>query len=1372
MTGASERLRNPYIGPRAFEVDERDLFFGRDEEIEILAGLVLARRAALFFAQSGAGKSSLLRAGLIPELTRQETVGRGSRARTYQRMRVLPIVTVGGALSDSVDSPIANVYVFRALAALLPDADPDDLTSVTLTEALAPFFAASESLESAVVPSTTAHLPNPAQISTLLIIDQFEELFTHDPARRAERVDLFHQVRAALDAYESLHILFTMREDYIAELTPYAALLPEQLRPRFRLEFLGEAAARQAIQAPARRAGVSFGDAATTKLVDDLRRVRVQRLDGTTEEQAGLYVEPVQLQVVCRRLWDNLPEGATEIVESDIQAVGDVDSALADYYADRVRAIAGETGVGQRTIREWVDRYLITEQGIRGQALQGREQSQGLDNQAIWLLVDAHLVRAEKLRGATWFELAHDRLVEPVRKNNAAWREANLSALQRQAALWEAESRPSGLLLRDQALVEAEAWAQAHEGELTDVERDFLSECQDARAVVERERRQSRRIRRLAVGATVFAIIAIFLAVAAVLQTQAATAARSEAEQRARIALSGQLAAQAQTVLQDHPQRSILLALEAFNVLDTRDPRVPSAEQALRDSLARTGGLSVHGHGGTVLSAAFSPDGDWLATGSRDNTVRVWDVSALLQTSSQGQGPSAESLVLRGHEDHVRSVAFSPDGRWLATGSVDNTVRLWDVSFLLTTGLQAGGASVESRVLGSHEDVVTSVAFSPDGRWLASGSWDNTVRLWSISAILGAELQAGDLPVEPLVLRDHEGWVWSVSFGPDSRWLASGSDDGTIRLWDVPVLTEGSLMSGEPPVQSLVLRGQGSGVSSVVFSPEGQWLASGSWDGIARLWDISALANTSLQLGEFVAQPLLLRGHQGPVAAVAFSPDGRRLATGSDDSTARLWDLRAKDPSTEPLVLRGHEAPVASVAFRPGGSWLATGSGDSTARLWNLQMEDVAVEPQVLRGHSAGGRSVASSPDGRWLASGNDDGTTHLWDVSAVLDSGSNAEKQAAQPLVLGGHGAPVTSVAFSPDGRWLATGSMDRTVRVWDVVSDVPALSGTEGPSAGPQTEIPTGPVQVLNGHESAVMSLAFSPDGHWLATGSDDAAARLWDVSATLAQGETEGLSTGQQAENSTREPVMLGGDGGSVMSLAFSPDSRWLATGSWDQAARLWDVGSLSSNDLQAGNPIPEPQTLRGHEGPVTAMAFSPDGRWLATGGGGWDDTARLWDLSVVLASGETNGSGQEGTAVPENVVQILRGHTASVSSVAFSPDGHWLATGSLDDTARLWDLGVLLSAALESDDPTAEPVVLQSHEDNVMSLAFSQDGRWLATSSLDGTVRLWRTSLDELAAVACQVAGRNLTQDEWEQYFGGEEYRRTCDSLPVHPSVIKQ
>ncbi|KAB8238953.1 YVTN repeat-like/Quino protein amine dehydrogenase [Aspergillus alliaceus] len=410
---------------------------------------------------------------------------------------------------------------------------------------------------------------------------------------------------------------------------------------------------------------------------------------------------------------------------------------------------------------------------------------------------------------------------------------------------------------------------------------------------------------------------------------------------------------------------------------------------------------TLESHSEWVRSVAFSPDGCTLASGSDDNTIKLWDTTT-----------GIERQTLKGHSDWVRSVAFSPDGRTLASGSCDNTIKLWDT----TTG-------TERQTLEGHSGSVYSVAISPDGCTLASGLGDNTIKLWDITT--GTEYQT---------LEGHSGSVYSVAFSPDGCTLASGSGDDTIKLWDITTGTEYQTLEGS--------------VYSVAISPDGCTLASGLGDNTIKLWDITT--GTERQT---------LEGHSDWVRSVAFSPDRCTLASGSGDNTIRLWDTTT---GIECQTLKGHLGLVLSVAFSPDVCTLASGSGDNTIKLWDTI---TGTECQTLKGHSDWVYSVAFSPDGRTLASGSCDNTIKLWDTTTGIEC-----------QTLKGHTDWVNSVAFSPNRHILASGSRDNTIKLWDITT------GTEH--------------QTLEGHSSSVNSVAFSPDGRTLVSGSHDNTIKLWDT------------------------------------------------------------------------------------------------------------------------------------------------------------------------------------------------------------------------------------------------------------------------------------
>lgn len=1147
---------NPYVGPRSFQTGET--LYGRERETLELLDLLIAERIVLLYSPSGAGKTSLIQAALTPKL-REEGFNVLPPIRVSAEPP--PLVSPSGSKAGVGTKSIPNRFVLSALFSLEQKLPQEKrlalsmLTRMTLDEYL-------------------KQRTDLAETSPVLVFDQFEEVLTVDVTNLDAKAAFFEQVGEALRD-RSRWALFSMREDYLAGLDPYLKPIPTRFATTYRLDLLGVNAAREAIQKPARKGGVDFTDAAAEKLVNDLRRVQVQRPDGSVELQPGPYVEPVQLQVVCYRLWDKLPEGKATIAESEIGDVGDVNTALADYYASSVQQTARTTSVSERAIRDWFDRQLITEQGIRGQVLMEREASRGLSNKAIRMLEDAHLVRADERRGSTWFELAHDRLIEPVRASNAAWFRANLSALQQAAELWSRQDRADGLLLRDKPLQDAEAWAKEHSGELTQTEKDFLAESQEAQQVIENKQRQNRRIRLLAIVASVVGVIALLGIVVALVSLAQLGDALEETDKQREIAVANEQEAQRQreeVVTQDRvskmvsaslsqlevdPEVSLLLATQAFST--TADVQTDDVlRQAVIASRLRE---TFVGHTAHVLNADISPDGTRIATASEDGTARVWDID------------SGEVLAtLGGNQGSVWSVTYSPDGSQLATTD-DKGTRVWDVECLKAGDSNEGCVT---RELGGHASSVYLAAFSPDGLHLVTASDDHTAIVWNLAS--GAQEH---------VLGGHASAVNSAAFSPDGTKIVTASADQTLRVWDLTKCT--------PDCAFQEYKGPTGAMWNASFSPDGQYVVAASEDQNAYKFNV---ADGNIET--------FFIGHTDTVFGATFSPDGELIVTASADGTARLWDANYGVPLA---VLRGHTGNVNSVAFNEDGELIVTASDDGTAKLWN---EGSGIELKTVRGHTNKIFSVAFSPDGRRVATASQDKTAGVWDAATGLE--------VLPPLV--GHTDWVTDANFSPDGMHLVTTSDDGTVRLWDLT----ACNESECPSV--QIEIAEGVVaqhavfspdggRVLTAGSDGKMELwdaktgqalpfasaggeeltsaVFSPDGKRIVTASVDGKARVWDAETGAAG-------------------IVLEGHAGALTSAVFSPDGTWIVTGSADRTARVWDATTGA-----------EKMTLRGHNGAVNGVAISPDGTLILTASS--DKTARLWDaatgVEVSILRGHTDG-----------------------------------------------------------------------------------------------------------------------------------------------------
>jgi len=1168
---------NPYVGPRPYRTGEK--MYGRERETRELLNLLIAERIVLLYSPSGAGKTSLIQAALLPQLRQEEFV-------------VLPPMRVNSEppTADKNETLAQfNRYVLSTLLSL-EEGQPRE-KRLPLAQL------AQMSFDAYFKQRADLQDKNP-----VLLFDQFEEILTTAPMERDAKYAFFEQIGAALRD-RSRWALFSMREDYIAGLDPFIRPLPTRFSTRYRLDLLGTDAARDALQKPARDAGVDFTHAAANKLIDDLRQVHIQRPDGAMETQLGLYVEPVQLQVVCLRLWNNLSADQRAIAETDVVQVGDVNSALASYYEMRVAAASVATGETERAIREWFDRQLITDAGVRGQVLMEPERSRGLANRTIRLLEDAHLVRADERRGATWFELAHDRLIEPLRDNNRVWFEKNLSAFQQQADLWERQGRPDGLLLRGKAWDEGYLWAQQHAQTLTPVEQAFFKESDQEDFRLKKERRTQRRIRNLAFGATALSVIAILGIVVALIslaqlgsslqetdQARAealakgdeANAARLQAQQQERVS---KMTGAALSQLNVDPETSLLLAMQAYSITQTTQTD-DILRQAVTESRVRG---TLRGHTDSVDAVAVSPDGKFFATASGDGTAILWD-------ATNGK----PTRVLKGHTAPVWGVVFSPDGKTLLTTSADKTARLWDLT-------RCSGETCPAREITGHTAAVWNGAFTPDGKAFATVSQDGTAKLWETAS--GNFL--GDVG-------SHTQDINGIAFSPDGRFFATVSSDRTAQVTDItqcaddkctfqPFETQAALWSVafSPDSKAIVvasddqnaykinlatnsienqLSGHSDSVLSVAYSPDGKYIATGSRDGTARLWDAAT--------GQEIA---ILRGHDNSVWSVAFTPDSHLLLTGSADTTARLWDISDNDALR---VLRGALNKILGAAYSGDGARVISVGADSSARVWDVATNTLLAK---LEGHNGWVSDGALTRDGSRAATASFDDTARIWDLKHCAP--------ACPFIELKGHEAIVRSIAFSPDEKFVLTASEDKTARLWDATTGalVKIFTGSYSPlnhasfnhdgtlivTAGNDRnailwDVATGaPTLTLSGHTGAVNSAAFNADGTLVVTASDDRTARIWDI---------------VHCEPNSPCPFKeLRGHLGAVTSAAFTHDGKNVVTSSADQTVRVWDINTLQTLSI-----------LRGHTDKVQTVALSPDDRFVLTASS--DKTVRIVPLAI--------------------------------------------------------------------------------------------------------------------------------------------------------------
>ncbi len=1197
----------PYKGLDVFTEDDVDLFFGRESIVKDLVSRVNESRAVFVTGASGSGKSSLVRAGLIPALKKAES----SRRWLY--------------------------------AALTPERDPFEALARAFSRlkdpSLGTYFREHNQQASALNDCAESALSDDPNQRLVLFVDQFEEVFTQLSQDKTRRfIDLIDH--AATVENGRLILLFSLRSDFLSICQTYPQL-NALLGGKYAFAPIGAMQPYElasAIAQPALRAGLKIDPALVAQIINDMQG-----------EPGALPL----MQFALKDLFDSQKAegGVIALTLDDYLGHSGIHKAL-ERHADHAFARLSE---GEQELARSIFSGLIEigrgTQDTRRTALFEELVPANTNPEEIRTVVQklagARLIITDERAGKDTVTIAHEKLIDAwpwLKKLVNENREA--IALQNEIATdakeWDDHGRDPSYLYTGARLANAREKLEAKKLVLSGLAQAFIETGVKAhRDELEAERQRANQLRMRSVYLT-FALAVALIAVGG------AIFFGIQSRQQARIALGRQLAAQAQAINTARSSKqmiAVLLAIKSIELFPTSDAVI-----FLLNNDLSAHSISQETHDDTVTSVAFGPNSKYVVSGSADKTARVWeattgkeivrmthqDVITSVAFSSDGkyivsgsrdstarvwEATTGKEIARMTHVSNVRSAAFSPDGRYVVSGSDDGTARVWEA----TTGKEIAGMGHEGPVYSfafspdgkyvvsgsnltarvwkattgkeiarmAHGAVVSSVAFSPEcdskpgaplercGRYIISGSRDGTARVWE--ATTGKEIAR----------MNHEDWVISVDFSPDGKYVVSASRDGTARVWEATTGKEIARMTHE------------DWVWMVAFSPDGRYVVSGSDDGTARVWE----ATTGKEIAHMT--------HEGAVFSVAFSLDGRYVVSGTADGTARVWEV-ATDKKAHRMT---HEGAVTLVAFSPDGRYVVSGSDDGTARVWKA-----TTGKEIARmAHEDAVRSIAFSPDGKYIVSGSRNGTVHVWEVAT------------GKEIVRMTHTDRVTSVAFSLDGRYVVSGSDDGTARVWEATTSKEIARMTHERAVRSVTFSPNGKYAVSGSddgtarvweantgkeiarmiHEGAVTLVAFSPDGKYAVSGSDDGTARVWEA------------NTGKEIARMTHERA--------VRSVTFSPDGRYVVSGSVDGTARVWEA------------PTSKEIARMTHEGAVTLVAFSADGRYVVSGS--VDGTARVWEATT----------GNE-------IARMI--HEDAVRSVAFSPDDKYVVSGSDDGTARVW------------------------------------------------------------------------------------------------------
>lgn len=1153
-----EKIPNPFKGLEAFQQTDAHFFFGREELIEKSLQRLRQDRRTRFLAvvgASGSGKSSLVRAGVIPKIRAGALPGSdqwplviftpGQEPVAALVTRLLPLLGEGYA-EESVKQQLAeNPQTLLKLADAILDGTP--------------------------------------QSRLVLVVDQFEEVFTRaGEAGRETFLKLIHLAATAPGG--RITIIITMRADFFGNLSRYPDLA--ELFEQENMIIVTEMTAAnllRVIEGPAAAVGLVYDEGLVGRILEDVRR------------QPGSL--PL-LEYALKELYERR-EGR-RLTMAAYEAIGGVKRALAQHAEDIYsRLNAAQQAIMRRVLLRLIEvsasgeatrrraaRSDLTFRDVPDEAVQ--EVIDRLTAPESRLLIASREINTDETAPATWIEISHEALIREWERFNG-WVNENIENLRfssevlKLASDWARAGRDVAYLLTGNRLVRGELWLES--ADATALQREFIQASIEERKRREalRQEQQARELElqrqatnrlRYFVGVLVVAVVVAGVLTLFALESQrqatananafatAVVVADENAQRAQRSAVEANslaLAASADRFFVDGSRElALALAVEAAQIPDPPpQTQFTLANIAYAPAIARR----MEGHSGAVNAVAFSPDGrtGWSASG--DMTVIQWDLtSGALVRRLEGHSAPAQSVAvspdgqqvasggddralivwnaadgsilrrLEGHAEGITAVAFSPDGQYIATASADRSIILWRA---------ADGSEV--RRLQGHTDVVTSVAFSPDSLQLLSGSRDQRVILWDVNT--GFSIRT--FGAEGATTLTHSGQVLSVAFSPDGIQAASSSADDSVILWNV---ADGSGIRRLQPVASTLDDQQTGDIYSIAFSPAGDRLAATSINGRIYVWDV----NSGGEAIRFSASRGVLRGgHTGIVASVAYSPDGRFLLTGggAGDQTVIAWDVRQAEQIRNFGDLG---AFVQAVAFSPDGRTALSGSStlsnQGDLRLWNVETGHVI---QVFQGHEAAVNAAVYSPDGSMALSGDNNGRIILWDTA----SGTALR-------TFSGHTSGVYSLAFTPDGARALSGSRDRTLILWDVATGQPIG-------------------QPLTGHEGIVFAVAVTPDGRRALSGSLDRSVIVWD------------LETGQQIQRYEKHER-------GIRSLAISPDGTQALTGASDGSLFLWDIATGA-----------EIIRFSGHRSSINGVDFSPDGRAVISGS--VDGTIRLWDVA---------------------------------------------------------------------------------------------------------------------------------------------------------------